>query len=255
MKVVIVGTGNVATVLGKVIQTAGHKIMQVLGRNEHNAMVLANTFGCEFGHDITTAYKNADVYLFAISDNALHHLYQNVHLGNKLVVHTSGSVSKDVLNNISGNYGVIYPMQSLNKEVAELPKMPLLIDGNSAQTTTYVQKFAQTLSDNVIIANDEARLKFHIAAVIVSNFVNHLYALTYEFCATENIDFEKLMPLIHETTQRMKKLSPRDLQTGPAVREDIYTLGKHLQLLSAHSDLKYIYLKLTESILKFHHLK
>ena len=255
MKVVIVGTGNVATVLGKVIQTAGHKIIQVLGRNEHNAKILADIFGCESGHDITTVYKNADVYLFAISDNALHHLYQNVHLGNKLVVHTAGPVSKDVLNNISGNYGVIYPLQSLHKEAIELPKIPLLIDGNSPQTTTYVQKFAQTLSNNVSIANDEARLKFHIAAVIVSNFVNHLYALTNEFCATENIDFDKLMPLIHETTGRMKRLSPKDLQTGPAVREDIYTLGKHLQSLTAHPDIKYIYLKLTESILKFHHLK
>lgn len=255
MKVVIVGTGNVATVLGKVIQTAGHKIVQVLGRNEQNAKMLADIFGCESGHDITTAYKNADVYLFAISDNALHHLYHNVHLGNKLVVHTAGSVTKDVLNNISGNYGVIYPMQSLNKDSIELPKIPLLIDGNSPQTTAYMQRFAQTLSDNVSVANDEARLKFHVAAVIVSNFVNHLYALTNEFCISENIDFEKLMPLMQETTGRIKKLSPKDLQTGPAVREDIYTLGKHLQLLTAHPDIKYVYLKLTESILKFHHIK
>src|SRR5688572_9924724 len=153
MKVVIVGTGNVATVLGKVIQNAGHKIMQVLGRNEHNAKMLADIFGCQSGNDIATAYQDADVYLFAISDNALHHLYQNVHLGNKLVVHTAGSVSKDVLNNISRNYGVIYPMQSLNKEAVELPKIPLLIDGNSSQTTTYIEKFAQTLSDHVSIAN------------------------------------------------------------------------------------------------------
>ncbi len=255
MQVVIVGTGNVATVLGKVIQSAGHKIMQVLGRNEQNAKALANIFGCESGHDITTAYKHADVYLFAISDNALHHLYQNVHLGNKLVVHTAGSVSKDVLNNISGNYGVIYPLQSLNKDAIAVPDIPLLIDGNSAETIAAIQNFAQTFSDQVSIANDDARSKFHIAAVIVSNFVNHLYALTHEFCVTEKIDFKKLMPLLHETAGRMQNLSPRDLQTGPAVREDIYTLGKHLQLLTTHPDLKYIYLKLTESILKFHHPK
>ncbi len=170
-------------------------------------------------------------------------------------MHTAGSVSKDVLNNISGNYGVIYPLQSLNRDATALPDIPLLIDGNSAETIVAIQNFAQTLSDKVSIANDDARLKFHIAAVVVSNFVNHLYALTNEFCVTENIDFQKLMPLIYETAGRMQNLSPRDLQTGPAVREDIYTLGKHLQLLTAHPDLKYIYLKLTESILKFHHPK
>jgi predicted dinucleotide-binding enzyme len=96
MQVVIVGTGNVATVLGKVIQSAGHKIMQVLGRNEQNAKVLATIFGCESGHDITTAYKNADVYLFAISDNALHHLYQNVHLGNNSLLNFINNQTNNV---------------------------------------------------------------------------------------------------------------------------------------------------------------
>ncbi len=33
MKVVIIGAGNVATVLGKKILEAGHEILQVVGRN------------------------------------------------------------------------------------------------------------------------------------------------------------------------------------------------------------------------------
>ncbi|MEP6595549.1 MAG: DUF2520 domain-containing protein [Ginsengibacter sp.] len=255
MKIVIVGSGNAATVLGKVIKRAGHDIIQVLSRNELHAKALADILGSKSGNYITTPYKNADLYLFALTDNALHYLYEHVQLENKLVVHTCGSVSKNVLTEISEKHGVIYPLQTLNKNSDELPEIPLLIDGSSTEILSYLQTFAQTLSNNVSIVNDEERLKFHIAAVFVNNFTNHLYAMADEFCAQENIDFKKLMPLIAETTSRIKKYSPKEVQTGPALRQDIYTLGKHLKMLSADPDLKYIYLKLSESILKLHQVK
>lgn len=255
MKVVIVGSGNVATVLGKVIHSAGHEIVQVLSRNENHAKELAQIFNCSSGSFKSTEYKDADLYLLAITDTALYHLDQYVQLGNKLVVHTAGSVSKEVLKNISSRYGIIYPLQSLIKDADEIPEIPLLVDGSNPDTTVFIQEFATTLSANVTMADDKERLKFHVAAVLVNNFTNHLFAMGDEFCKKENIEFEKLYPLIDETIRRVKLNSPQSVQTGPAIREDIYTLGKHLQILSAHPDLKYLYLKLSESILKLHQKK
>ena len=84
---------------------------------------------------------------------------------------------------------------------------------------------------------------------LVSNFTNHLYAVTDEFCQKENLDFNLLFPLIKETAERIKDFSPKDVQTGPAIRNDVFTLDKHLRLLSAHPKLKYLYLKLTDSIM------
>ncbi|MEO6328599.1 MAG: DUF2520 domain-containing protein, partial [Ginsengibacter sp.] len=161
----------------------------------------------------------------------------------------------DVLSSISDKYGVIYPLQSLNKTSNDYPEIPLLIDGSSSEILIYLQTFAETLSSQVSIVNDADRLKFHIAAVFVNNFTNHLYAMADDFCSQENIDFVKLYPLIDETTRRIKKQSPKEVQTGPAIRQDLYTLGKHLKMLSADPDLKYIYLKLSESILKLHQVK
>lgn len=256
MKIVIVGSGNVATVLGKVIHNAGHEIVQVLSRNENHAKELAKIFNCSSGSFKSTEYKEADIYLLAINDTALYHLDQYVHLQNKLVVHTAGSVSKEVLKNISSDYGIIYPLQSLIKSSQEeVAEIPLLVDGSSVDTTTFILEFCKTFSDNVTIADDQERLKFHVAAVLVNNFTNHLFAMGEEFCKKENIEFEKLYPLIDETVHRIKLHPPQSVQTGPAIREDIYTLGKHLQILSAHSDLKYLYLKLSESILKHHQKK
>lgn len=255
MKVALVGSGNVATVLGKVIQNAGHEIVQVLGRNENHAKLLADKFKCDSGSFKTSAHKDADIYLLAITDTALYHLDQYVQLGEKLVVHTAGSVSKEVLKNISSSYGIIYPLQSLIKNSEKIPEIPLLVDGSNDDTTGIIYDFCKTLSNNVTIANDQERLKFHVAAVLVNNFTNHLFAMADEFCEKEKIDFKKLYPLIDETISRVKLNPPGDAQTGPAIREDIYTLGKHLQILSAHPDLKYLYLKLSESILKLHQKK
>lgn len=256
MKVVIVGSGNVATVLGKVIHNAGHQIVQVLSRNENHAKELAKIFNCSYGSFKSAEYKEADIYLLAITDTALYHLDQYLHLGKNLVVHTAGSVSKEVLKNISSRYGIIYPLQSLIKTAEEeVAEIPLLIDGSNDETKSFIHEFCKTFAHNITSADDEERLKFHVAAVLVNNFTNHLFAMADEFCKTENIEFEKLYPLIDETIHRIKLHSPQSIQTGPAIREDIYTLGKHLQILSTHSDLKYLYLKLSESILKLHQKK
>jgi predicted short-subunit dehydrogenase-like oxidoreductase (DUF2520 family) len=255
MKVVIVGAGNVATVLSKVIHNAGHEIVQVLSRNENHAKVLAQLFNCDSGSFRSSAYKQADIYILAITDTALYHLEEYVQLKNKLVVHTAGSVSIEVLKNISSGYGIIYPLQSLIKSSEEDYEIPLLVDGSNPEVLTILEDFSKTLSNNVTKADDQERLKFHVAAVLVNNFTNHLFAVADEFCEKENIDFEKLYPLIDETIRRIKLHSPQTVQTGPAIREDIYTLGKHLQILSDHPDLKYLYLKLSESILKLHQKK
>lgn len=255
MNVVLVGSGNVATSLGRIIHNAGHEIVQVLSRNVNHAKLLADEFNCGYGSFKSPDQREADLYILAITDTALYHLDQYVHVGQKMVVHTAGSVSKDVLKSISVNYGIIYPLQSLIKESAPEPGFPLMIDANSPSNMLIIRQFVQTWSQNITEASDEERLKYHVAAVLVNNFTNHMFAMAYEFCEKEGIVFNKLYPLIDETTRRIKNHSPQSVQTGPAIREDIYTLGKHLQVLSAHPDLKYLYLKLSESILKLYQKK
>ncbi len=249
MRIVIIGSGNVASVLGRLCKQNEHDILQVVSRNAHHAKLLADELNCPFT-DYRTVNKEGEIYLVAVADGALYELNNSVHLGNKLVVHTAGSVPKDVLKEISLNYGVLYPLQSLRKEMKYVDEIPLLIDGNTEETITLIEDFARTLSSNVTKATDDERLKLHVAAVVVSNFTNHLYALAEEFCIKENIDFKLLAPLIKETADRVSLVSPSDSQTGPAARNDVFTLERHLRLLADHPRLKYIYLKLTDSIMK-----
>ena len=250
MQIVIIGSGNVASVLGRLCKKNGHEIMQVISRDVNHAKLLAHELNCPFTDYARNMNTEAAFYLLAVTDAALYNLNKSIHLSNKPVVHTAGSVPMDVLKDVSVNYGVLYPLQSLRKEIDYTSEIPFLIDGNTEESKTLIEDFAKTLSANVSKASDDERLKLHVAAVIVSNFTNHLYALAQDFCKKENINFKLLAPLIKETAERVETISPAEAQTGPAVRKDAFTLDKHLRLLANHPELKYIYLKLTDSIMQ-----
>jgi predicted short-subunit dehydrogenase-like oxidoreductase (DUF2520 family) len=249
MRIVIIGSGNVATVLGRLFKKNNHQVIQVMSRHTPNAKILADELGCAYTNYDGVTDMSADLYVVAIKDSILFDLNKSFHLGNKLIVHTAGSITKDVLQDISTNYGVLYPLQSLRKEIETVPEIPFFIEGNNEESTVLLEDFAKTLSPVVRRTTDEVRLKLHVAGVVVSNFTNHLYSVTEDFCQKENIDFKILLPLMKETVARIATFSPKEVQTGPAVRNDVFTLDKHLRLLSAHPKLKYLYLKLTDSIM------
>jgi predicted short-subunit dehydrogenase-like oxidoreductase (DUF2520 family) len=253
MKVVMIGSGNVATVIGKLLSDNNHKVLQVMSRNLEHARKLGIELGASFSDYSKEPMDNADIYIFSISDQALEHCLIGFNVKDKLVVHTAGAVSLDLLKGKSSRYGVIYPLQSLRKEMSLIPTIPLLIEGNTPEVTESIREFAVSISDSVTHASGTERLKLHAAAVFVNNFSNHLFALAHDFCEKEKVDFDLLKPLILQTAQRIEQASPFDSQTGPAIRNDLLTMDKHMKLLGHYPNLQAIYDMMTESILSVHY--
>lgn len=250
MKVVIIGAGNVGSVLARLIKNAGHEIIQVVSRDIAHAALLADELGTQYTDLKGTISKDGGLYLVSIKDAALSEIHLCCNVGNNLIVHTAGSVSKDVLEKASANYGVLYPLQSLRKENRHLCQdIPILVDGNTEDNIKLIETFAHTISSSVNRATDEQRIKLHVAAVIVSNFTNHLYELAADYCGKVGVNFKLLQPLIEETALRLRDHAPTDMQTGPAVRKDITTLDKHLREITTYPKLRNIYLKITDSIM------
>ncbi|HTS44402.1 MAG TPA: Rossmann-like and DUF2520 domain-containing protein [Puia sp.] len=252
MKIILIGSGNVATVLGRKIKTADHQIVQVFSPHGENASALAGILNCGYASSWEGIDRMADLYIAAISDEALLQIEKYISLGHQLIVHTAGSVSKEVLWGVSRNYGVLYPLQSLRKDNPESPRLTLLVDGNTGDNITLINDFASSFADRVEITNDEDRMKLHLAAVIVNNFSNHLYSLAEKYCIEEKLDFQLLLPLIEETANRLRYASPAQMQTGPAIRDDIDTIRRHEELLSNQPALQLLFKELTRSIREFH---
>ena len=249
MNISIIGSGNVATVLAKLISNSEHKIIHVFSRTLENAAELANLYGASYSDYNGTPKADTDLYIIATADQSFEQLLPYFKVNNRLIVHTAGSISKDILHNVSQNYGVLYPLQTLHKNTTNLPEIPLLIDANTEANISILKTFALSISNNVSLVKDQERFILHAAAVIVSNFTNYLYGIAEDFCIKEKADFNLLKPLITETAKRVVLHSPKEVQTGPAIRKDIQTLDKHLRLLNKYPKLRTTYMRLTDGIM------
>jgi predicted short-subunit dehydrogenase-like oxidoreductase (DUF2520 family) len=252
MNIVIIGTGNTATLLGRKLKAAGHEILQVFGRNSMEASELAYELDTESTNYWNIVNRNADLYILAVSDIAIRELIQELRLPEStIVVHTAAAVEKDIFKGTTEHYGVFYPLQSLRKEQIYLPDIPIIVDASDGNTQAVLEMLAYSITDKVVRANDEERLKMHLVAVFCNNFVNHLYVIADDYCKKEGIDFSIMLPLIRETVSRLDALTPRQSQTGPAIRNDTETIKRHLALLDTYPDVKKIYEAITESIYRY----
>ena len=252
MNISIAGTGNVASVLGKLFISRGHQIVQVAGRNLTGTKRFVEDLGAGEPVLYGSVLLPADLWVIAISDDALAGFGNHFQTGDVPVAHTAGSVSMNVLKTVSSNYGVLYPLQSLRKEIIQIPPVPFLIEANNVICLDRIRELATSLSDQVYEYEEEKRFRLHLAAVAGSNFMNHILTLTYDYCKSEMVDFAILFPLLKETLNRINYGDPSDFQTGPATRNDQSTIDKQKAMLKHHPALLRIYEQMTESIRQYY---
>lgn len=247
LKIVIVGAGNVAWHLAKELQKQEQEIVQVYNRSVQPAMSLARRLKCDFTTRIDDLYTEADLYIIAVKDSAIAEVSKSLVLKNKLVVHTSGAIEKDCIQH--DRSGVFYPLQTFSKEKKlNFKTIPFCIEASKSEDYNTLMRLATLLSPIVYSINSHQRKVLHVAAVFACNFSNFMYMIADDILQKEKIPLEILQPLIKETASKIKKLKPKEVQTGPAVRRDESTINAHLSYLEngAHFD---IYKILSETII------
>ncbi|ATL49503.1 hypothetical protein COR50_21270 [Chitinophaga caeni] len=252
MEIVIIGSGNVAHCFGHFMKLHGHQIKQVISRNVDHAAELAELLHAESSSDLLDINMEVDIYLLAVNDGALAELNDELRLGKRFVLHTAGAVPLSAISKISSNTGVMYPLQSLRKEIKSYPDIPLILEAANEDVMRRIQALAQSISSNISVKNSAERLKLHLAAVFCNNFTNHLQALTKDFCDREQLDYHLLHPILQETFNRLEKFAPTEVQTGPAIRNDQVTMQKHLDILKAYPTMGMVYPVISESIFQFY---
>ena len=242
ISVVIIGSGNVARHLIKAfLKIENVNLKQVYTRNSEDEALLKSSVSTT--NDLALI-KEADVTIIAVSDDAIANISYN--LKNALVVHTSGSVEMKALKN-QKNKGVFYLLQSFSKEKEiNFSNVPICLEAENKSDLAKLEKLASLLQGNIYHLSSLQRKKIHVAAVFVNNFTNHMYTIAHNICEEHNVPFNILQPLIEETSQKIKNLTPKEAQTGPAKRNDMETIKNHLNLLSKSQ--QELYLKITQSI-------
>ncbi|UYW02189.1 DUF2520 domain-containing protein [Flavobacterium agricola] len=243
----IIGSGNVAThLIATILQENEFVIQKVYARR---AYMLEGLLSFSKITSRIEELEPADITIISVSDDAIAEVSSQLPYSNQFVVHTSGSSDISVIDS-KNNAGVLYPLQTFSKtKKINFKEVPLCIESAKMPNLILLKKVAALLSDKVYIISSEQRRSIHVAAVYASNFVNHMYHLAHDICTEKNIPFEILMPLIQETAQKIKTLSPKDAQTGPAKRQDKKTILSHLEVINQPLQ-KEIYTLLTNSIIK-----
>ncbi|MBK5194737.1 MAG: DUF2520 domain-containing protein [Proteiniphilum sp.] len=248
MKIVFLGSGNVATHLAKALHAAGHRIIQVFSRSQENATLLADKVGAEAVSRLHLINTEADLYLFSVKDDALQEVILQMPQTKGVWAHTAGSLPMTLFSSRKEEYGVIYPLQTFGKNrELNFIDIPLFIEGSTPATVLFLENLARYISREVHQLPGEKRRYLHLAAVFACNFVNHMYTLSSDILLKEDIPFAMLRPLIAETMAKVTVMTPREAQTGPAVRNDEEVMRNHLELIT-HPQLKELYTLISKSI-------
>lgn len=254
-KVAIIGAGNLATRVSLELHHSGVEIVQVYSRTVTSALTLARMLGCSYVTKPEKITPDADIYLISVSDMAFGSLLNKVNFNNKLVAHTAGSIPVDELKKYSENCGVFYPLQTFSKyRDVNFSKIPFCIEGNTPENEEILVELASTISKDIRVITSEQRKQLHLAAVFACNFVNHMYAVAGEIIAEKDIPFDILQPLISETASKIKSMTPRAAQTGPALRKDKNIIQEHMGMLANNPKLKKLYSSITDNIFEYHKL-
>ena len=249
IKVIVIGSGNVAQHLITAFQNAektesGISLIQVFARKRESVAAIMPI------QKVTNEFSElleADLYIIAVSDDAIEAVSNELLFKNRLVAHTSGSIPMTVLND-NNRKAVFYPLQSFTKGAAvDFKTIPLCLEAENSIDFHTLNKVGKIISDHATAINSQQRKALHVAAVFANNFSNHLYQIANDICVANKVPFAVLKPLILETAKKIATLDPEQAQTGPAKRNDQLTIEAHEAFINDDNQLK-IYKLLTQSI-------
>jgi predicted short-subunit dehydrogenase-like oxidoreductase (DUF2520 family) len=257
ISIVLLGSGNVAWHLGNFFKKHAF-ISCIFNVNINSARLLANNLNCKnYTSNYSEIPSNADLYIISVKDDKIKNIIDNLLVSNHnaVIVHTSGSTNINVLNKFK-NYGIIYPLQTFSKEkTLNYNEIPFFIEGNSDYSKYFLYDFLRQYTHKIHFADSKQREKLHISAVFACNFTNYLYHIAHSILEENNLDFKIILPLIHETVNKLHRLSPLEAQTGPAFRKDNNIINKHLEQLNNHPKYKKLYKLLSETISELNNKK
>ena len=248
MRIVVVGSGNVAESLAQAIADADNlELVQIYARNEERGRKVAELADTEWSN---TSLAEADLYLISVSDNAVVDVAKSLQIPeNAVVAHTAGCCPMDALAP-HAHRAVFYPFQtfSVGRKV-DFTEGYIFVEGATDLALQAVERAARALTKNVLPADSARRAVIHLSGVFACNFANAMYANAAEVLEKEGLPFDIVAPVIAETAKKaIESKNPAQSQTGPARRGDSQTLDRHRAMLADKQRTKEIYDKISEDI-------
>lgn len=249
MQTGFIGAGKVAWHLAPALVQSGNPVVQIISRSLPAARQLADRLGCRYSDRISDLGKEIEVLFLTVPDHAINDILQEIGDFRGIAVHTSGTFSVDCAACLTIRLGGLYPLQtfSIGRPV-DMSEVPMFIEGSDPEVVLTIRRLAEGFSDRIWEISGDERKWIHLAAVWAANFSNHMLAQAYRILEARGQSGKLLEPLIRETYEKALQMGPQKAQTGPAIRQDVITVGKHLAMLEDDPEKSELYRMISKSI-------
>lgn len=232
MKIGIIGAGRVGFSLGKYLVNHNYDLMGYFSKTKEsslNASIFTNT---ECYESLCEIIKACNILFLCVNDDSIKNVVdelKNYNLSDKIICHTSGSNTSDIIDIECYKYS-IHPIMAINDKYESYKSLEdcyYTIEGDER----YLEYFTKMFK-NIRIIDKESKPKYHALASLISNNINGLCYMVDKELKSIGLDFNMFKDLFINNANNIINKGYYNALTGPVERNDINVINKHLEALS-----------------------
>jgi predicted short-subunit dehydrogenase-like oxidoreductase (DUF2520 family) len=249
-RVFIIGPGHVGRGLSRAFRASGVEVVGLHGKRPSGVASSTGALPKELG--------SANVVIVAVRDQQLDETIDEVIAASRdgrlargtVVLHTSAIAEPAGLATLSesgfpgGTFHPLVPFSDPEVGAELLRKGWVGIDGENAARGTS-RRLAGHIGARTLDIPAGQKPAYHAAAVISSNFPVVLASiaghLLHDIGVPDSSAYQAVESLMSGALANMTQTVPDDALTGPIVRGDAETVGKHLRALQGHGAASEVY--------------
>lgn len=246
LKIGFIGAGKVGFSLGKYFSVNSLKVSGYYSKTLTSSKEASKFTNSKTYTDVVSLIRESDIIFITTPDDVVFSIWQNIkklNLENKIICHTSGSLSSKIFSNInnSGAFGYsvhpLFPFSDKLTTYKNLKNTYFSLEGHSKYLET-IKNLIESLGNKVFIIDEDKKYSYHLANVIVSNLVLSLIHKGCTYLIDSGIsEYEALnclLPLIENNILNLKHKGFLSSLTGPIERADLSTLKHHVDVMYKH---------------------
>lgn len=241
----IIGAGRVGRALGRRLHELGWKIGAVVASSESSARKAVRSIGAGRSHAfLTRQVLAAQVILITTPDRCTAEIAEDLarigaeELRGKIVLHTSGALSSDVLDSVrrcGAAVGSMHPLQTFSGiDVPPLEGRVFTIEGDTA-AARMARQMARALGALPVLIDGSKKPLYHAAAALAAGNVLALMEAATRLMAAAGMKRREavraLLPLTRQVLENFERLGPRAAWTGPLSRGDYGVVAAHTEAM------------------------
>ena len=238
-----IGAGKVGFSLGKYFASKGIQLSGYYSKSNQSAFKASEFTNSNYYTSIENLVKDSDMIFITTPDDEIYNIWKKIsslNLKNKIICHTSGSLSSkifsDAYNSEASKYSIhpMFPFSDKYETYKNLNDTYFSIEGDKDNIDKIKNLFNLT-GNKFFIIDSEQKSLYHLANVVVSNFVLSLIDIGTNYLKQCNFDkneaIEALMPLIMSNINNIMQNGIENSLTGPIERNDLGTIKHHLDVI------------------------